>query len=47
VPGLSCERQVRRGERDINKRVDRARREKDFAEMARKLSTKQNSRRRK
>jgi len=36
-----------RGERDVSKRVDRARREKDFAEMARKSSTKQNSRRRK
>jgi hypothetical protein len=47
VPGLSCERRVHRGERDVSKRVDRARREKDFAEMAQKSSTKQNSRRRK
>jgi hypothetical protein len=47
VPGLSRERRVHRGERDVSKRVDRARREKDFAEMARKSSTKQNSRRRK
>jgi hypothetical protein len=34
VPGLSCERGVHRGERDVSKRVDRARRQKGLAEMA-------------
>jgi hypothetical protein len=34
VPGLSCERGVHRGERDVSKRVDRARCEKGFAEMS-------------
>jgi hypothetical protein len=44
VPGLSCKPGIRRGDRDVSKRVGRPRREEDFAEMARKSSTKQNSR---
>jgi predicted dithiol-disulfide oxidoreductase (DUF899 family) len=37
VPGLSCERRVHRGERDVSKRVDRACREKTSAETTRKI----------
>ena len=37
VPGLCCERGIHRGERGIHQRVGRARREKGFIEMARKI----------
>jgi hypothetical protein len=37
VPGLSCERGVHRGERDVNEWVDRARGEERFGEMAAKI----------